>query len=38
MISLSSFFKCLDSNDINFYTGVPDSLLSELSKFIENQK
>jgi phosphonopyruvate decarboxylase len=34
MIELKSFFKNLESNDVNFYTGVPDSLLASLSAYM----
>lgn len=34
MIELNSFFKNLEKNKVNFYTGVPDSLLASVSAYI----
>ena len=34
MIELKSFFKNLERNKVNFYTGVPDSLLASLSAYL----
>jgi phosphonopyruvate decarboxylase len=34
MIELKSFFKNLEENDVDFYTGVPDSLLASLSAYM----
>jgi phosphonopyruvate decarboxylase len=34
MIELKSFFENLDSKEVNFYTGVPDSLLKSISAYL----
>ncbi|MFA8433516.1 MAG: phosphonopyruvate decarboxylase [Marinifilaceae bacterium] len=34
MIELKSFFENLDSKGVNFYTGVPDSLLKSISAYL----
>lgn len=36
MISPESFYKILKKNGINFFTGVPDSLLKEFCAYIES--
>mgnify|MGYP001236750026 CR=1 FL=1 len=35
MIKINSLIKILKKNDINFFTGVPDSVLKELSIYLE---
>ena len=37
MISTSSLIKILKKNNINFFTGVPDSVLNELSKYLQTK-
>ena len=37
MIKVDRFIKCLKINDLNFSTGVPDSLLKELCFSIEDK-
>ena len=34
-INLESFYNEISHNDINFFTGVPDSLLKNICSFIE---
>ena len=36
MISVNNFVKFLKKNGINFFTGVPDSVLKNLSILIDN--
>ena len=36
MINVDNFFKFLKSNKVNFYTGVPDSILKKTKKHFEN--
>lgn len=36
MISPKYFFEELNKNGINFFTGVPDSLLKEFCSYISN--
>lgn len=36
MINTSEFYRNLSAKDINFYTGVPDSLLKDLCAFISD--
>jgi phosphonopyruvate decarboxylase len=38
MINASDLQKILKNNDCNFFSGVPDSVLKEFSKIIENNK
>jgi phosphonopyruvate decarboxylase len=38
MIKISSLIKTLKDNNINFYSGVPDSVLKELSNYLKNKK
>jgi len=37
MIDLRSLIKILEKNKSNFYTGVPDSVLKELSKYLQKK-
>ena len=37
MIKISSLIKTLKRNDINFYSGVPDSVLKELSFYLKQK-
>ena len=37
MINLQSLIKILKKNKSDFYTGVPDSVLKELSKYLKNK-
>jgi len=36
MINTAAFYKHLSAKDVNFYTGVPDSLLKDISTFISD--
>ena len=36
MIKIDSLINVLKKNDINFFTGIPDSVLIELSHFLQN--
>lgn len=36
MINTAAFYKHLSAKDVNFYTGVPDSLLKDISAFISD--
>ena len=38
MIKLENFFNFLKKREINFFTGVPDSILKEFSIYIEHKK
>ena len=38
MIEIASLINLLKKNNINFFSGVPDSLLEELSTYLENKK
>ena len=38
MIQVKNLFKILKKNKIDFFTGVPDSILKNFSTFIENLK
>ena len=38
MIKISSLINILKKNNSNFFTGVPDSVLKELSVFLQNKK
>tara|TARA_S200000501_G_C20793586_1_gene730684 strand:+ start:185 stop:1279 length:1095 start_codon:yes stop_codon:yes gene_type:complete len=38
MIKVSTLINLLKKNNINFFTGVPDSILKELSLFLKNKK
>ena len=38
MIEVESFTNLFKKNKINFFSGVPDSILKELSKFLEKKK
>ncbi len=38
MIKISSLIKTLKNNNINFFSGVPDSVLLELSNHLKNKK
>ena len=37
MIKVNSLMSLLKKNDINFFTGVPDSVLKELSYTLQNK-
>ena len=37
MIKINSLIKVLKNNNSTFFTGVPDSVLKELSKFLQNK-
>ena len=37
MINVSDFYRILRDNEINFYTGVPDSLLKDICAFITDK-
>ena len=37
MIKIESLIKILEKNKSNFFTGVPDSVLKELSNFLQNK-
>ena len=37
MIKIDSLINVLKKNDINFFTGIPDSILIELSRFLQNK-
>ena len=37
MIKVDTLIKLLKKNNCNFYTGVPDSVLKELSSFLESK-
>ena len=37
MIKIHSLIKTLNERDINFYTGVPDSILKDLSSYLEKK-
>ena len=37
MIKIDSLINILKKNDINFFTGIPDSILIELSHFLQNK-
>ena len=37
MIKVSSLISLLNRNNTNFFTGVPDSVLKELSNYLENK-
>jgi phosphonopyruvate decarboxylase len=36
MINTETFFKTLKSNNVNFFTGVPDSLLKDICSYIDD--
>lgn len=36
MINSESFFKALKNNDVNFFTGVPDSLLKDICAYVDD--
>ena len=36
MIKVSALINLLKKNKCNFYTGVPDSVLKELSSYLQN--
>ena len=38
MIKINSLINILNKNDINFFTGVPDSILKELSIYLQKKK
>ena len=38
MIKVNSLIDLLKKNNSNFYTGVPDSVLKELSIFLQKKK
>ena len=38
MIELKKIIKILKKNNIDFFTGVPDSILKELSIYLQNKK
>ena len=38
MININDFLNIIKKNKINFFSGVPDSVLKELSKKIEHEK
>ena len=38
MIKVNTLINLLKKNNINFFSGVPDSILKELSSFLENKK
>ena len=38
MIKINSIINLLSKNNSNFFTGVPDSVLKELSSFLQNKK
>ena len=38
MIKVNSLINLLSKNNSNFFTGVPDSVLKELSSFLQNKK
>ena len=37
MIKVNSLIGLLNKNNANFFTGVPDSVLKELSNFLQNK-
>jgi len=37
MIKVNTLISLLKKNDVNFFTGVPDSILKELSSYLKNQ-
>ena len=37
MIKIDSLINVLKKNDINFFTGIPDSVLIGLSHFLQNK-
>ena len=37
MIKVNSLINLLKKNNSDFFTGVPDSVLSELSSFLQNK-
>ena len=37
MIDIKSLVRLLERNNINFFTGVPDSVLKELSIYLQNK-
>ena len=37
MIKVNTLINLLKKNNINFFTGVPDSVLKELSSFLQNK-
>ena len=37
MINVDTFFKFLENNGINFFSGVPDSVLKNSKKFLEKK-
>tara|TARA_E500000331_G_C17079113_1_gene636084 strand:+ start:737 stop:880 length:144 start_codon:yes stop_codon:yes gene_type:complete len=37
MIKINSLINILKKNNSNFFTGVPDSVLKELSIFLQNK-
>ena len=38
MIAVSRLYDCLQQNGIAFYTGVPDSLLKDFLKYLDDQE
>ena len=38
MINVQSLIGVLKKNNSDFFTGVPDSVLKELSNFLQNKK
>ena len=38
MIRIDDLIKTLKKNKVNFFTGVPDSILKKLSIFLQNKK
>ena len=38
MIKVNSLISLLSKNNANFFTGVPDSVLKELSQYLLNKK
>ena len=37
MIKVNSLISLLNKNNVNFFTGVPDSVLKELSQYLQNK-
>ena len=38
MIKVNTFINLLKKNNTNFFTGVPDSVLKELSSYLKNKR
>ena len=38
MIRVKNFFKFLESKKVNFFTGVPDSVLKETNNYFDKKK